>query len=323
MSKRRISHQQTTRIENKQKKYRKTNSVNRFDNVNDGLVITRYNHQALIESQTGALILCSIRPGIDSLVAGDQCVWQPEGVQQGVVVSRYPRQSVLGRPTLRGQIKPVAANITQMLIVIAPEPQVSWILLDSYLVIAEHLHLQAKIILNKVDLACDTIKQELVTHYEPLGYPTLFTSHRLYETYSNLQESLDQQISVFVGQSGVGKSSLIARILPSQTAIETSALSAHRKLGTHTTSSSNYYHLTNGGAIIDSPGVREFGLWHMSATEIAKGYREFRSFLPHCKYRNCNHKDTPNCALTAALEKKLISKHRYQNFVKLSLKFEK
>ncbi len=323
MSKRRISNQQSARIEKKQKQYRQQTEKGPNASTADGLVIQRFSRHALIESLAGTRVHCSIRPHIDSLVAGDRCIWQIEGDTQGVVVSRYPRQSALGRPDKRGQIKTIAANITQVMIVVAPKPDISWALLDSYLVMAEYLQLSICIVLNKIDLPSEQIKQQLVKQYEPLGYSILLTSLHDKKTHQHLQNALSQQTSVFVGQSGVGKSSLIAGILPLEEHIQTGAISTRTDLGAHTTSSSCLYHLPMGGALIDSPGVREFGLWHMPVTEIAKGYREFKPYLSQCKFRNCNHLDTVGCALLDAVKQQAVSHYRYENFVKISMQFAK
>lgn len=324
MSKRRISHQQSARIEKKQHDYRQQVETGHFIAPKDGLVIKRFSRHAQIEDDTGTLTHCSIRPTLDTLVAGDRVVWQTEGHGQGVVVSRYPRKSVLGRPDKRGQIRPVAANITQVLIVVAPKPEISSVLLDSYLVMTEYLNLRACIVLNKTDLSSDTLRNELQTHYGALNYPILFTGRNQPESYKQLEATLTNQISVFVGQSGVGKSSLIAQVLPHESSkIHVANLSVKHELGCHTTSNSCFYHLARGGALIDSPGVREFGLWHMPAIEIAKGFREFRPYLSKCKFRDCNHRDAPNCALLNAVKNKLISRQRYENYVKISTQFAK
>ncbi|WP_133128273.1 small ribosomal subunit biogenesis GTPase RsgA [Legionella nagasakiensis] len=319
MSKRRVSKQQSTRIEKKQTSYRQTLEDNKT--TADGLVITRFGSHALIKNDEGVCIHCSIRPAIDSLVAGDRVVWLPEGEAQGVVVSRYPRNSVLGRPDKRGIIKPIAVNITQIMVVVAPKPQISWSLLDSYLVMAEYLNLKTCIILNKVDLPCTNLAERLQQQYQPLGYSILFTSPECKDSYQELQKTLHDETSVFVGQSGVGKSSLIAKLLPFESNIQTSDISIISELGRHTTSNSCFYELPTGGALIDSPGVREFGLWHMPATDIAKGYREFRPYIASCKFRNCDHLNTPGCALFTAVKTGIITRDRYDNYVKISKQF--
>jgi ribosome biogenesis GTPase len=317
MSKRRISAQQSTRINIKQRQYREQTEINPQNNTLNGLVITRFGKQVIVESPEHTRILCSIRPSIDSLVAGDNVVWQEEGGLHGVVVSRYPRHSVLGRPGARGQVKAVAANITRIMVVVACAPQISWPLLDSYLVMAEFLKIDASIVLNKTDLPCETIKQQLLQEYQPLGYSIHTINQANSESREHLAVYLNEQISVFVGQSGVGKSSIISRLLAEKHHIQTGSISDRTELGKHTTSASCLYHLPLGGAIIDSPGVREFGLWHIKPKEIAQGFREFKAYIRQCKFRNCSHQDTLGCALIDAVKNRLVSLNRYHNYVKI------
>ncbi|HHF7366998.1 TPA: small ribosomal subunit biogenesis GTPase RsgA [Legionella bozemanae] len=321
MSKRRITKQQSARIEKIQQNYHE-NKKSDGDLV-DGLVITRFSKHVVVEDNQGKQIRCSIRPNLETIVAGDRVIWQAEGVNQGVVVSLYPRSSVLAKPTSSGLIKPVAANITQLIVVIAPKPEISWPLLDSYLVIAETLHLQAIILLNKTDLPCESLKEQLLLDYGNLNYPILLTNKHAPEALEQLKHRLNHQISVFVGQSGVGKSSLISSILPHEQNISINEISEISELGRHTTSNSRYYHLPSGGALIDSPGVREFSLWHIDTAEIVRGYPEFRPYLPQCKFRNCPHKDTPHCAIIKAKNDGLISEKRYENFIKLCAQYTK
>lgn len=322
MSKRRINKQQSARIEKIQQTYQ-DNKENNHDDLADGLVITRYSRHVEIEDNQGKRVRCSIRPNIDILVAGDRVIWQTEGDKQGVVVSLYPRGSILARPTSAGLKKPVAANITQIIIVIAPKPEISWPLLDSYLIMAETLRLHAVILLNKTDLPCEAPKAQLLTDYRLLNYPIIFVSKNEPNSYDDLTIALNHQVSVFVGQSGVGKSSLISGILPHEENIATNEISVGSELGRHTTSNSRYYHLPSGGALIDSPGVREFSLWDIDTAQIAQGYLEFKPYLSLCKFRNCTHIDTPHCAIISALNAGSISIRRYENFIKLCTQFSK
>ncbi|MFY7698176.1 MAG: small ribosomal subunit biogenesis GTPase RsgA [Legionella sp.] len=323
MSKRRINKQQSARIHQKQQIIQNEPRTNTAQPVLTGLVITRYGRHVQIESENNHRIHCSIRPNLlNSLVAGDNVLWQPEGIKQGVVISCLPRKSILGRSDKKSQVRPIAANISQLMIVVAAKPQISWTLLDSYLVAAEYLQLQACIVLNKIDIAEEELQLRLYSDYHSLGYKIILTALNHAQGLLALEKVLENQISVFVGQSGVGKSSLIASILPSQN-IQTGAISLRAELGCHTTSNSVYYHLPNGGALIDSPGIREFGLWHMPARELAKGFREFKPHLERCKYRNCNHLNDPGCAIHQAIEDGKISTSRYQNYVKICAQFAK
>lgn len=319
MSKRRINKQQSARIEKIQQTYH--DNKENHEALMDGLVITRFSRHVEVEDNEGKHLRCTIRPNLETLVAGDRVIWQNEGNNQGVVVSLYPRTSVLAKPSGTRLIKPVAANITQLIIVIAPKPEISWPLLDSYLVMAETLNLHAVILLNKTDLPCSSLKEQLLTDYQKLNYPLLFISKNTPDSLEQLKNLLDHQVSVFVGQSGVGKSSLISGILPHEQNIATGELSEISELGKHTTSNSRYYHLPSGGALIDSPGVREFNLWHINASEIARGYTEFKPYLSQCKFRNCTHKNTPHCAIIEAIQEGLISKRRYDSFIKLCAQY--
>ena len=284
----------------------------------EGLVITRYSRHAHVEDTKGHAIHCAIRSHISSLVAGDRVIFQPEGPSQGSILEVMPRHTVLSRPDEQGQLKAIAANISQMMIVIAPLPQVSWLLLDSYLVMAETLKLNPYIILNKIDLDDASIQQYLLKNYEPLGYSLIFTSIK-FQDLNGLQKTLRQQTSVFVGQSGVGKSSLINHLLPKEAAnIRTGELGHHSQFGCHTTSNSHLYHIpAAGGDIIDSPGIRELSLGTLPAASVALGFREFKPYINHCKYRNCNHMNTPNCAVYEAVKSRQISQKRYENYAKI------
>ena len=318
MSKKRISKQQAMRIHKLQQSYHQDTSTI-ATTQQDGLVIQRMGKEVLIEIADGSTITCSARSNLDTIVAGDNVVWLPSTEGHGVIVSIYPRKSVLAKPTYQGVVKPVAANITQLVIVIAKEPEINFPLLDSYLIMAELLKLHPVILLNKTDLPCETLKVCLTQNYSSLNYSVVMVSQSSKDLVTQLLNVLNKHISVFVGQSGVGKSSLIKAILPNDVPIQTNQLSDSSRLGRHTTSNSCYYHLSNGAAVIDSPGVREFRLWELSNNEILHGYREFLPYISQCKYRNCPHIQSPSCALIHAVETGIVSKLRYDNFVKLIL----
>lgn len=318
MSKRHITKQQARRIEKNQADYHLGPLKPHY---HEGIVITRFNKHAEIEDAKGQRFYCSIRANIDSLVAGDNVIWQALTPSQGVILSRYPRRSVLGRTDKRHQHKPIAANITQLLVVLAAKPIPNWSLLDSYVVMAENLKLQLTIILNKIDLPCESIRDEFLSYYTSLGYSVVLTSCTNQVGYPQLKERLQEQLSVFVGQSGVGKSSLIANILPHEI-IQTAAISLQSELGCHTTSNSRLYHLPSGGALIDSPGVREFSLGQMSSSDILYGFREFRLLAQRCQFRNCKHYDSPGCALLDTIQDDPACQRRYENLIKMLAQLE-
>lgn len=316
MSKRRITHQQSRRIQQKQLRLQTPDQSSENPSALEGLVITRFGSQALIENDEGKQIRCAIRPEITSLVAGDHILWQPEGTDQGVIVCLKPRHSLLSRMNKSGESKPVAANITQIMITLAPAPIPSWTLLDSYLVIAELNNLNAFIVLNKTDLPNEPIKKQLERIYVPIGYPLLCINKDTILDNEELLSTLNHQVSIFVGQSGVGKSTVISKILPHEASIVTNTISK-MQFGRHTTSNSILFHLPSGGNLIDSPGVREFKIGEMSNREITAGYKEIQKYITNCKYRNCTHQNTPHCAVIDAVNRSEISQERYINYCNL------
>ncbi|MCX7116245.1 MAG: ribosome small subunit-dependent GTPase A [Gammaproteobacteria bacterium] len=316
MSKRKLSLQQRTRVQKIQSDWLEPPLS--AEDTQTGLVLCSYGKRAEIETPKGHIIRCMIRPNLPRIVAGDQVIWSPSTERTGVIVSHHPRESVLERLDKNGQAKPLAANVTQLIIVVAIMPPMNWTLLDNYLITADYLNLNACLILNKADLPSEPIQSMLTTHYLPLGYPLLYTTKQDPASFTALETQLKDQTSIFVGQSGVGKSSIIAALLPHVDNIQTSPLSLGSGLGKHTTSYARYYHLPHGGALIDSPGVRSFTPPFLDPTRIAYGYREFRPFLGQCQFRNCDHLQTGGgCAIIHAVETQQISAFRYQQFTKL------
>jgi ribosome biogenesis GTPase len=261
----------------------------------EGLLISHFGANADIEDETGQIIHCHIRKNLEPVTTGDRILWQAEQKNNGVIVGRMPRKSLLAHPGKHGKSKPVAANIDAIIIVSAP-PTFSEHLLDRYLIAAENLNISPLILLNKIDLLDKHLDIEnRLSVYEKIGYKIIYSSVHTKHGLSALIEFLQDKTCVLVGASGVGKSSLIAHFIPQQTLVvgETSA----KGLGKHTTTSTRLYHLPHGGNIIDSPGVREFGLWNATRAEILNGFVEFKPFLGHCKFRDCNHLKEPGCAL--------------------------
>ncbi len=280
----------------------------------EGLVIAHFGTQVLVETGEQAQ-RCHLRANLESLVTGDTVVWRP-GDPYGVVVARQPRDSELLRPDNFGNLKAVAANVNQIIIVIAPLPEPHANLVDRYLVAAEAVGIEPIILLNKSDLLATGDREsvaELLAPYPLLGYRVLEASCESRDGLVALMAALEGHTSVFVGQSGVGKSSLVNALLPDANA-RVGELSQARDKGTHTTTTAMLFHLPSGGALIDSPGIREFGLWHMEREEIEQGFREFRPLLGLCKFRDCRHREEPGCALAAALAAGEINPRRMESY---------
>ena len=280
----------------------------------EGLVIAHYGTQVLVEAG-GERQRCHLRANLESLVTGDKVIWCP-GEPSGVIVARQPRASELLRPDPQGTLKPVAANIEQIIVVVAPVPEPHGMLIDRYLVAAESVHIEPVILLNKSDLLDADNRSSiaaLLAPYPDLGYHVLEASCRNRDGLKTLLAALEDKVSVFVGQSGVGKSSLVNVLLPDADT-RVGELSANRGKGTHTTTTAQLFHLPGGGALVDSPGIREFGLWHMERQQVEFGFREFRPLLGHCRFRDCRHQQEPGCALQAALAEGKIHPRRMESY---------
>lgn len=333
MSKRKLTRRQAWRIEKIQneraerankRSHKAEEQLNEGDlgPEQEGLVIAHFGTQVAVESlipesdgKTNEVMRCHLRANLGSLVTGDKVIWR-SGDPIGVVVAVLPRHSELSRPDPHGDMKTIAANIDRIIIVIAPYPEPHGNLVDRYLVAAETLDIQPIILLNKVDRLDDQNRvrlDEMRQRYQQLGYEWLNASTKTGEGLEALIDYLANYTSVFVGQSGVGKSSLINMLLPKED-LKVGPLSVASQQGTHTTTTAQLYHFPQGGHLIDSPGIREFGLWHMDEQSLLEGFIEFRPFLGHCKFRDCAHQSEPGCAIRQALEEGDISQIRMASF---------
>jgi ribosome biogenesis GTPase len=288
----------------------------------EGIVISRFGKHADVESTEGTQHRCNIRRTLRSLVTGDRVVWRPgvgthEGVK-GIVEAVHERTSVLSRPDFYDGVKPIAANVDQIVIVSATLPELSLNMIDRYLVACETLNIEPLIVLNKIDLLDPAAREwvdEMMAIYRHIGYRVLSVSSQTREGMEALEQALAGRISIFAGQSGVGKSSLLNALLPpTEKPIGVNNVSDVSGLGQHTTTAARLYHFQYGGDVIDSPGVREFGLWHLAPEQITQGYVEFRDYLGGCKFRDCRHDTDPGCAIRAAMENGAIAPERFDNY---------
>ena len=337
--KRRLTEQQQRRID-KQHKTRQED----IDTSNDleGLVVQHYGRQLEVQAlstpeqhpekpiikdgepepfwkpiELGSVWRCHTRTNLELLVTGDRVKWQADpNTGLGIITTIHPRQSLLTRPDRYHKVKPVAANISLIVIVFAPLPEPAPGLIDRYLVACADADIPALLVLNKCDLleGEDDHRLKLVEEYRALGYEIILTQSD--SDLSELEQRLDNETVAFVGQSGVGKSTLINMIVP-DAAQKTNVISDNSALGQHTTTSTRLIRFGQNGALIDSPGIREFGLWHLNAENVQQGFPEIENLLGHCQFRNCTHKHEKQCALRLAAQNGEILPRRLDSFLRL------
>ena len=281
-----------------------------------GRVVVRHGANLAVEDPQGHITHCLCRQNIGHPVCGDQVVWQRIADGQGVVTAVLPRLSVLSRPDYSGRDKPLAANLTRIVVLIAPEPEPSGFLVDQYLVAAEVMGIAAMIVGSKMDLLEQPARaafEQRFAHYPKIGYPTFWISLNEPESLRTLTAALAGETSVLVGQSGVGKSSLVKALLPDRE-IQIGRLSKATGLGRHTTSAATCYRLPGNGALIDSPGVRSFRLGRLDRADLQQGFRELQPYLGQCRFGDCRHDREPDCAVQQAVTEGIIAPQRLANF---------
>lgn len=290
-----------------------------------GLVISRFSREFEIEAMEGAdkgvIHRCVSRTNLGSIVAGDFVIWRAGESHSGVIESRLSRTSILQRPDKFGRLKAVAANINQILIIISAQPAPQAGLIDRYLVAAELLNVRPIIVLNKADLINETNRlalESLLDVYQQLGYKVtrIVSSRHQAPQLGEIPHWISDHTSIVVGQSGVGKSSLINTLLP-EAKLTVGELSHTSGEGTHTTTKAKLFHLPGGGQLIDSPGIREFGLWHIDAQQLQSGFVEIAELLGNCRFRDCRHENEPGCAVLAAVDSGKIQQQRFDSYLKI------
>jgi ribosome biogenesis GTPase len=286
--------------------------------------------QASSEPNIQLTYLCHLRANIPSMVVGDKVIWtkleDDEHNTIGIIESLVERESLLSRRDKHGQEKIIAANISQVFVVVASEPETPELVIDRYLAACELLQLNVKLLVNKSDLEKSAnLLSFLKKHYASVVDDIILCSMNNETQLQTLKEHLKNANSVFIGQSGVGKSSLVKKLIDDaniQDNIKTKTLSARSGLGQHTTSTSRLYQLESGGYIIDSPGIRDFDLDEVSLQELQRGFKEFSEISAPCKFRNCVHNIEPSCEIKNAVEAHKISEIRYKNYLALAQQLE-
>ena len=336
--KRRLTEQQQRRIQKQQQ-----NRQEDLDTSNDleGLVVQHYGRQLEVQALTvpaehpikpvvaegepepawkvielNSVWRCHTRTNLELLVTGDKVKWQADpNTGLGIITAIQPRDSLLTRPDRYHKVKPVAANISLILIVFAALPEPAPTLIDRYLVACADADIPVLLVLNKIDLLQENDPiLTMIAEYQALGYEVMQTQSN--GDLSHLQQRIDGETVAFVGQSGVGKSSIINSIIP-EAAQKTNIISENSALGQHTTTSTRLIRFGENGALIDSPGIREFGLWHLDIDKINHGFPEVSQLIGHCQYRNCTHTHEKQCAIKQAVSDGQILPRRLDSYQKL------
>lgn len=324
MARRRLSERQKARIARIHERRRERAAAQAEDvlaegaesDQHSGRVVVRHGRSLLIRADDGTQVHGMFRANLGEVVCGDRVIWQAAADNEGVVVAVLPRETALSRPGISNREKAIAANITQLVVVLAAQPEPSGYLLDQYLVAAERIGVRGLICLNKADLLDEQGRVDFRRRFEPyedIAYPVIQISAKTEHGLDPLRARLQGETSILVGQSGVGKSSLINALIPEQ-AIEEGSLSDATGLGRHTTSAATLYQLQSGGELIDSPGVRSFRLGTLDRQALERGFREFRPFLGHCRFHNCAHIAEPDCAIRRAVEAGSITQQRLESY---------
>jgi ribosome biogenesis GTPase len=345
MAKRRLSKQQQRRIATSQKQRIQDQRLlkNRGDEQDleldesssqTAIVVSHHGRELVAETEDRDRLKCRIRQNLGDIACGDRVLIQSIiqrddtppanmiGESSHVVIAIQERDNLLTKTGFGGSIKAVAANIGQLVIVAAVQPKPNPYLIDRYLAAAENLPAKSVIVINKADQIGDDADEfhALADSYTDIGYPVIFTSVKLDKGIAELSKQLQHTTSILVGLSGVGKSSIVKKILPDET-IRIGDTSTATGEGKHTTTVSALYHLDgteeNDGIIIDSPGVRDFTPTFENIDQVTLGFRDIREFAGHCRFSNCSHHHEPGCALIDAVRDGSISKRRLDNYLRL------
>lgn len=263
-----------------------------------GQIITSYGRAYVVELENGEILKCSTRGKKTHFVCGDWVELQRSNQEQGVIESFAPRSSLLYRSDAF-RSKMIAANVSQVIVVCAAEPAFSEAFLQRCLCACESESIQILIILNKMDLPSSRLLLAQLAPYVAMGYAVLPLAG--IEDCAPLLRYLDNHTSLLIGQSGMGKSTLINTLMPDERR-RTGGLSLSLNAGKHTTTHAHLSHLNATSHLIDSPGMQEFGLSHLEKVNLAETFPEFRAYLGQCRFANCGHTHEPNCAVQKAVQ---------------------
>jgi ribosome biogenesis GTPase len=289
-----------------------------------GRVLSVHGLVSTVQAAGGKQYRCSVRRLLKTLstdqrhvvAAGDHVQFQMAGPEEGVIVRVEPRRGVLCR-TSRSRQQVIVANVDQLVIVAsAAEPQIKPNLIDRLLVTAEKAGTRPLICINKMDLVDPADLQPLIGVYGQLGYAVLLASAVSGLGIDRLRAALAGRESVVIGQSGVGKSSLLNAV-DHELALEVLPVSAANEKGRHTTTTAHLIPLSTGGFVVDTPGMRQFDLWDVIPQEVAGYFVDLRPYVSLCRFPNCTHRHEAHCAVKDAVADGRIDARRYESYCRL------
>ena len=288
----------------------------------DALITVSYGSHGVARLKDGTLLDCKYRRQVGRPFCGDRVRVQQMEQGTGAVEFIYPRRNQFVRADRQQRQHIIAANLDQVLVVIAVEPAPSKDLVERYLLAVHSLEIAPVLVVNKTDLeqpGADPSGASALgrlDQYRALGYAVVRTCCKTEPGVSHLAPLLKDRTSILVGQSGVGKSSLVRALLP-DLEIQVGALSRVTGKGTHTTTTTTLFNLPGGGYLMDSPGVWEYGLWKLDEKDVARGFVEFRPYLDICRFNDCAHVSEPGCAVKLAVDTGAIAAWRYASYLRL------
>ena len=295
------------------------------DTAGSGVVLASYGRGVLVQADAAAPddapLHCSLTGRKQRIVCGDRIRWVYRPAHDGPAVDAIePRRNLVERIDLRGRAEPVASNIDRLAVVVAPEPVPDWFLVDRYWAGAQLKEIATLLIINKRDLGLRSIQSEIEA-YRGLGLPCLEIASQSGEGFGPLTAALEHRATLLVGQSGVGKSSIVNALAP-HAAAQTAELTRDDE-GRHTTTTARRYRLGPSTAIVDAPGVRDFAAPASIVRAAERGFVEIHDRSVDCRFNDCRHWDEPGCAVRAAVEGGRITARRYESYRRLLRLYEK
>jgi len=280
----------------------------------EATIVATFSRRMHIKLADGTRLAARIRGKKLKPVCGDRVlVTEIEGEDDWLITEVLPRKNVLSRPNQRGRVEILAANLDLLIVVAAATPKPDWFIVDRYLCGAEEMGTDAMVVYNKSDLADPPDELQV---YAGIGYDTICCSATSGDNIETMREKLGSRTAIMVGQSGVGKSSLINKLLGTDT-LRTAIISDKTSEGRHTTVNSEMLELTGEARVIDSPGVRDYAPALDDAVSVARGFREIAAASQDCRFANCRHIREPHCAVKTGVQAGRISERRYESYRRL------